>query len=101
MSLTEDDLTQLSQGLAGLPATSRGEFALTGTDENIYVRADPAPGLEDVYLGFWMGEPYDVMTGHRVVVSRDELRHFATALGKETAEALREGEEDAHAPLHG
>jgi hypothetical protein len=82
-SLTVADLRAVIEGSRRIAGGRSETFELTGLDENFYLRVDPAPSGEEVYVGFWLGEPYQLMRGYRMIASKRELQSFAKDLEME------------------
>lgn len=84
VALTTGDLAELSRGLREVTDSS-GRFEMNGQDESFQIRIEPALSAGDFQVGIWIGEPYRVMRGFRIVVEQDELGRFAMALEREAA----------------
>jgi hypothetical protein len=61
-------------------------FAFNGQDETFQIRVESASLPSDVLVAVWLGEPYGVMHGFRIVVDRRLLAGFADAFEREAAD---------------
>jgi hypothetical protein len=60
------------------------EFA--STDEDFVFVVGPSPRPDQASLGFWVGEPYQVQHGFRVIVTCGDLEALAMHLASESAQ---------------
>ena len=84
VALTSDDLAELVRGLRAIGGGA-DRFEMNGQDETFQIRIEPAASVGDVQVGVWLGEPYDVMRGFRIVAGRADVDGFAATLEQEAA----------------
>jgi hypothetical protein len=86
-ALTLDDLHEIEKGINGAAAKGK-EFSLVSSDDNFIIDSHSVASSEDMALSFWLGEPYQLMTGYRFIVRRTALAQFAAELSEEIGKAL-------------
>jgi hypothetical protein len=92
LSLTRDDLAELRSRIELIINDTLDEFVMTNSDEDLVVNISKAAAEGDVTVGFWFGEPYDLMTGYRFVVQQQSLREFTDALREEESKVKAPGQ---------
>lgn len=80
LSLTLEDLSELRTGFHMIAAEISESFTLETMDGDLILMIQRLEIEDDIAVGFWVGEPYDLMTGFRFMVSAEALRHFASEL---------------------
>jgi hypothetical protein len=78
--LTDDDVSQLGNGLLEVAEQRRSETRVEITDGDFILEAERLDSPDDVSVRFWHGEPYMLMRGYRFVVKSADLREFAGEL---------------------
>lgn len=89
-SLTRDDLDALRSGLGDIVEAIHHTFRLVTSDEDFIfeVQRLDAPGRFGI--GFWAGEPFQLMRGYRFVALAPDLLQFANDLLSDELNARQE-----------
>lgn len=82
ISLTDNDMAEVIENCRLALDTER-EFSFTSTDEDFILTITSGSLPADVYVSFWVGEPYQLMRGWRFVAPRAELKAFGDQLRDE------------------
>lgn len=88
VSLTRDDLVELATLLNEVADNRRTDFSMATTDDDFIVTVQRMSFPEDVSVGFWVGEPYELMKGFRFVVAAEAVKQFARDLHLEEQAVL-------------
>ncbi len=78
LSVTKEDLAELQALVREVVTATRSEFSITTMDEDLIIEVRRVESPNDVAIGFWTGEPYDLIVGYRFVVGMSDLAQFAT-----------------------
>ncbi len=92
VSLTPSDVDAISRALVDVCSDASRAFFFVSTDYDFHIDArshDWQPD-DDISFGFWIGEPYDLMTGFKFVVTAEDLREFAVQLDGEGEAAAQD-----------
>jgi hypothetical protein len=88
LSLTSGDFEELGSGLVSVAIGKTKTFALTTMDDDLVIEMGKGELEGDVFVGFWAGEPYGLMTGYRFITLAGSLKAFADELLDERANLL-------------
>jgi hypothetical protein len=83
VSVTPNDLSEIASGLISVTDGQNGLAYKTSFDCDLVVAFEgPAEcvGAGDIGIGFWTGEPYQLMKGYRFVATKEAVRQFAEDL---------------------
>ena len=85
--LAPSDIREIGEGLNEVCASQRRRFFFTNIDYDFHIDAESLEWQpdDDISVGFWHGEPYDLMRGFKFVVRAQDLSGFALALVAEAA----------------
>ena len=76
VALTVDDLAEVRLALEDVASGRREHFIVDSTDADFALVAERAPSQGDIFLGFWVGEPYNLMQGYRFVSTTAAVKEF-------------------------
>ncbi len=87
--LTQYDLIELRSFLRDISACRRDAFLFSNTDNDFILEAQCSESKNDIFVGCWVGEPYQLMKGYRFVVVVGDLGSFADELEADEALIMR------------
>lgn len=81
-AMERHQLEETRRALMDIAANRRSSFFMVGWDLDFAFSVDREElGPEDAAIGFWVGEPYQLMKGYRFVAMLEEIGRFARELG--------------------
>jgi hypothetical protein len=83
INMTLDDLSELAANLQDVALGRLNEFILESTDGDLVIDVRPASSIGDFFVGTWVGEPYELMKGYRIVAQGKDLASFSQELGRD------------------
>lgn len=80
ITLTVGDLDEIEALALVVVGRQREEAVMSTLDEDFRMEVSGNPGRSDVHVGFWVGEPYELMKGYRFVSSVQDVERFVRDL---------------------
>ena len=85
LTLTRDDIRDFGTRIAEVGSGRSSTCWLSNMDENFVLAAREMQGTGVAWLGFWSGEPHELMKGYGFLVTGAALVQFAQSLLSEEA----------------